>query len=64
MTAAGFQVHVCADAVSSRNGENWRIGLEKARQGGALVTSVESALFEMLQRADTDDFKNILELVK
>lgn len=64
MTSAGFQVHVCADAVSSRTAENWRIGLEKARQGGALVTSLEAALFEILKVADTADFKAILKVIK
>ena len=64
MLDAGYQVHVCTDAVSSRTVENWRMGIEKIRQAGGLVTSVESALFEMLQEAGTADFREILEIVK
>lgn len=61
---AGYQVHVVADAVSSRSAENWRIGLEKIRQGGCFVTSLETALFEMLREAGTPEFKEILKIVK
>ena len=64
MLASGFQVHVCADAVSSRTPENWRIGIEKVRQAGGLVTSLEMVLFEMLREAGTADFREILEIVK
>jgi isochorismate hydrolase len=64
MLAAGYQVHVCADAVSSRTAENWRIGLDKVRQAGGLVTSMESVLFELLQEAGTADFREILRIVK
>lgn len=64
MLDAGFQVQVCADAVSSRTEANWRIGIEKVRQAGGLVTSTESVLFEMLQEAGTSDFREILQIVK
>ena len=64
MLQAGYQVHVCADAVSSRTAENWRIGIEKVRQAGGLVTSTESVLFEMLGEAGTPDFREILRIVK
>jgi nicotinamidase-related amidase len=64
MITAGYQVHVCADAVSSRTVENWRTGLEKIRQAGGLITSMESALFELLQQAGTADFREILAIVK
>jgi nicotinamidase-related amidase len=64
MLSAGYQVHVVADAVSSRTAENWRIGLEKIRQAGCLMTSLETALFEMLREAGTPEFKEILKIVK
>ena len=64
MIAAGYQVHICADAVSSRTPENWRLGIEKIRQAGGLVTSTEAVLFELLQEAGTADFREILEIVK
>ena len=64
LMTAGYQVHVCADAASSRTVENWRMGLEKIRQAGGLVTSMETALFELLQQAGTADFREILAIVK
>jgi nicotinamidase-related amidase len=64
LISAGYQVHVAADAVSSRTEEDRRIGLEKMRQSGVLVSSVEAALFEMLGEAGTPDFREILKIVK
>ena len=61
---AGFTVFVPADAVSSRTAENWRIGLERMRDAGAAIVSVEMVLFELLERAGTEEFKKVLELVK
>ncbi len=64
LTAAGYQVHVVADAVSSRTEMNWRLGLDKMRQGGVLLSSVEMALYEMMETAGTPEFKAILPIVK
>lgn len=64
LVASGYQVHVASDAVSSRNTDNWRIGLEKVRQGGGLITSVETALFELLHEAGTTEFREVLNLIK
>ena len=64
LAAAGFQVHVAVDAVSSRTEANWRLGLDKMRQSGILHTSVEMALFELLREADTPEFREILKIVK
>ncbi|HEV2473063.1 MAG TPA: isochorismatase family protein, partial [Chthonomonadales bacterium] len=47
----GFQVHIAADAVSSRSEENRRIGLERVRQAGCVITCVESAVYEWLERS-------------
>jgi nicotinamidase-related amidase len=60
----GVEVEVAADAVSSRTAENKAIGIERMREGGAGITSVETALFELLGRAGTDEFKQIQGLVK
>ena len=64
LLAAGHEVHVCADAVSSRTPANRDIGLERARDAGAAVTSVEMALFELLRAAEGDAFKQILPIVR
>jgi len=60
----GFRVFVAADAVSSRTPENYRSGLDRMRAAGAVVVSTEMVLFELLERAGTDEFKQILNLVK
>lgn len=60
----GYEVEVLADCVSSRTAKNNEIGLQKIVQIGAKVTSVEMALFEMLQIAKGDTFKAISKLVK
>ncbi len=60
----GLRVFVVADAVSSRTPENHRAGLDRMRAAGALLVSTEMVLFELLDRAGTDEFKQILNLVK
>ena len=64
LIAAGFQVHVCADAVSSRTAQNKSIGLEKVRYAGGIINSTESVLYEMLGKAGTAEFRAILQIVK
>jgi isochorismate hydrolase len=59
-----FKVHVVSDAVSSRTLHNWNIGLERMRQGGAVISSTEMTIFELLQQAGTDEFRATLPLVK
>jgi nicotinamidase-related amidase len=59
----GVEVHVARDAVGSRFEENRQIGLEKVERAGAVITSVETALFELVGRAGTDQFKEIQRLV-
>ena len=60
----GVEVEVAADAVGSRKASNREIGLERMREAGAGITSVETALFELLGRAGTDEFKAVQRLVK
>jgi nicotinamidase-related amidase len=60
----GYCVEIVADATSSRTPENKKIGLEKMARAGAEITSVETCLFELLQRAGTAAFKEITALVK
>jgi nicotinamidase-related amidase len=59
-----FTVHVVSDATSSRTEENWRVGLERMRQAGVVITSTEMVIYELLQRAGTDEFRSVLPLVK
>jgi len=61
---AGFRPFVVADAISSRTPENHRLGVERMRDAGAIIVSTEMILFELLERAGTDEFKKMLTLVK
>ena len=60
---AGSEVQVAEDAVGSRTEENKRVGLHKMERAGAVLTSVETALFELLGRAGTDEFKTVQKLI-
>ncbi len=57
------EVHVARDAVGSRSAENKELGLHKVEQAGAVLTSVETALFELVRQAGTDDFKQVQKVV-
>ena len=59
-----YEVQIVADAVSSRTARNRDIGLQKAKDGGATLTSVELALFELLRVAEGPRFKEILDVVR
>ena len=60
----GFETHVVEDAVSSRTASNKRIGLTKIERSGGHITSIETALFELLETAEGEAFKKIITLVK
>jgi nicotinamidase-related amidase len=60
----GVEVHVARDAVSSRTEENRELGLDRMRGAGAVVTSVETALFELLGEAGGPEFKTVQGLIK
>ena len=58
------EVQVAEDAVGSRTAANKRIGLNKMERAGAVLTSVETALFELLGGSDAPEFKEVQRLVK
>ena len=59
----GVEVHVPADAVGSRHDVDYERGLERMERAGAVVSTVESALFELLERAGTPEFKAVQKLI-
>jgi len=61
---AGYQVHVPHDAVNSRRTADKHWAIERMQSAGAQITSTESALFELVERCDTPDFKSVAKLVK
>lgn len=58
------RVHVIADAISSRAEENRRVAVARMQSAGAIVSSTEMLMYELLQRAGTDEFRAVLEMVK
>jgi len=60
----GYQVHVPVETTSSRRPECCHAALMRMRQAGVMVTTVESVLFELLERAGTPQFKDVLGVVK
>ncbi|KAF0218863.1 MAG: isochorismatase [Geobacteraceae bacterium] len=61
---AGYNVHLVRDAVMSRRKENWQMGLNTAAAAGAVITSTEAALFQLLRVAGTEEFKKLSKLVR
>jgi nicotinamidase-related amidase len=59
----GLEVHVPADAVGSRHAIDYERGLERMERAGAVVGTVEAALFELLERAGTPEFKAVQKLI-
>ncbi len=64
LMAKGCEVQVVADCVSSRTRENKEIGLARLASGGAQITSVEMAFFELMKAAKGDAFKQMVKLIK
>lgn len=64
LVESGATVHVVADAVCSRSDDNRRIGLDLCRAAGAVVSSTETVVFDLLQRAGTEEFKALSKLLR
>jgi len=60
----GFRPVIVEDCISSRKLEDKNIAIERMRQEGATITTMESILFELTRRAGTETFKSISGLVK
>ncbi len=64
LLAARHHVEIVADAVSSRTAEDRLTGLQRMRDEGARITSVEMALFELMKVAQGPKFKEVSQIVK
>jgi nicotinamidase-related amidase len=60
----GYLVHVASDAVSSRTEWNWKIGLERMRAAGAVISSTEMMMYELLRSSASPAFKELLPYLK
>jgi nicotinamidase-related amidase len=60
----GFLVHVASDAVGSRTDANWNVGLKRMEAAGALISSTETIIYELLRASGTPAFKAMLPFLK
>jgi nicotinamidase-related amidase len=60
----GYIVHIASDAVGSRAESNWKAGLERMRDAGAVISSTEMMIYELLRCSGTQQFKEILPHLK
>lgn len=64
LVAMGYEVHLCADAVSSRQEVHRASGIELCREAGAVITNAETVIFDLLHVAGTEEFRRVAPLVK
>lgn len=60
----GYEVYLVSDAVSSRKESDWKAGIKRAKQSGAWRVSTEMIIFQMMEKAGTEEFKKIQEIIK
>ena len=60
----GYLVHVASDAVSSRTEWNWKIGLDRMRAAGAVISSTEMVIYELMRSSASSAFKEMLPYLK
>ena len=60
----GYIVHVASDAVSSRTEWNWKIGLDRMRAAGAVISSTEMIIYELLRSSGAPAFKELLPYLR
>jgi nicotinamidase-related amidase len=59
-----FTVHVINDAMCSRAQDNHRTGIEFMRDAGGIITCTETVLFQLLEKAGTEEFKTISKRIR
>jgi len=64
LTAAGYEVHVPHDGVASRREDDRLTALELMRRCGAVITTAETIVFDWLQRAEGDVFKQLSKRIR
>ena len=60
----GCQVHLLTDCITSRSKADRKVALMKMHNSGAILSSVEMALFELMRDARHEQFKAIQGLIK
>lgn len=64
LVGAGYEVFLPRDAVVSRTLANWEIGLQIMSSCGVMVSSSEAAIFDLLKKADTEEFRQLSRIIK
>ena len=64
LLSRGYSVHLLTDCITARTAHNKHVGISKMQQSGALPSSIEMALFELLRDAGHEQFKAIQRLIK
>jgi len=62
--AHGYQVHLVADAVSSRHEFDHQMAIARMRDEGIIITTIEMAMCELLKTSDHPKFKEIMTYIK
>ena len=60
----GYLVHVASDAIGSRVRWNWDIGIDRMRAAGAVISTTEMMIYELLRCSGTREFKQMLPYLK
>jgi nicotinamidase-related amidase len=60
----GYLVHVASDAVGSRAEWNYTVGLDRMKAAGAVISSTEMMMYELLRCSGTAAFKQLLPYIK
>jgi nicotinamidase-related amidase len=60
----GYLVHVASDAIGSRVRWNWEVGLDRMRGAGAIISTTEMMIYELLRSSGNEEFKAMLPFLK
>ena len=60
----GYLVHVASDAIGSRARWSWEIGIDRMRAAGAVISTTEMMIYELLRCSGTSQFKQLLPYLK
>jgi nicotinamidase-related amidase len=60
----GYIVHIASDAISSRTQSNWRTGIDRMRAAGAVISSTEMMIYELMRGSNAPAFKELLPYLK
>jgi nicotinamidase-related amidase len=64
LAIAGFAVFAVADAMSSREVQSANLAYDRLRGAGVQVVNTEMAVFELLEKASSSEFKTLSGLIK